>query len=403
MITISLASGQFLRITPNHPILTKRGWIETKLLRQGDDVICHSFPDGTAPGMNPNKNNMPTLIEEIPSSLGMSRLASVPSTAKDFHGDGMESDVYVVWSNSLLRSGRKATGMKPFSEKRFGRRDTAAVCLSTLGNLAAMIKGLLAASAGLLGNLDATVMFLNRYLFGQQAVGFYLATPGNALNAQSYLYDRSRNTVGFRQSVFRFTSEIPARNLFSRYSLGGALSDSRFEGGDSPALSIGAEQPAIFEGGGDSSVANMESLGGFFDTLAPYVCLDSVLEINISCFDGHVYNLQTAGKWYNAGNSIQQHGGCVKFPIVHNCSMLPITPSWEELGFTDMPETRLDIEAGESWFGKLTETAQRGYMGDTLYEGYKAGAFDFSQLVKETYSPAWGRTITQAAIKDVMQ
>ena len=82
---------------------------------------------------------------------------------------------------------------------------------------------------------------------------------------------------------------------------------------------------------------------------------------------------------------------------------MPITPSWEDLGFTDMPETRLDIEAGESWFGKLTETAQRGYMGDTLYEGYKAGAFDFSQLAKETHSPAWGKTITQAAVKDVMQ
>uniref|UniRef100_A0A6H1ZC49 Putative capsid morphogenesis protein n=1 Tax=viral metagenome TaxID=1070528 RepID=A0A6H1ZC49_9ZZZZ len=84
------------------------------------------------------------------------------------------------------------------------------------------------------------------------------------------------------------------------------------------------------------------------------------------------------------------------------CAMIPITPSWEELGFTDMPETRLDIPTGESWFGKLTETAQRGYMGDTLYEGWKAGSFDFSQLAKETHNLAWGRTITQAAIKDVM-
>jgi hypothetical protein len=84
------------------------------------------------------------------------------------------------------------------------------------------------------------------------------------------------------------------------------------------------------------------------------------------------------------------------------CAMLPITPSWEELGFTDMPETRPDIEQGEAWFGGLTEKQQRGYMGDKLYEGYKAGAFDFSQLAKETHNDAWGRTITQAAVKDVM-
>ena len=84
------------------------------------------------------------------------------------------------------------------------------------------------------------------------------------------------------------------------------------------------------------------------------------------------------------------------------CAMMPITRSWEELGFPGIPETRPRIEPGTEWFARQTEDVQREMMGPGKYAAWKAGAFDFKDLVGQTRDPRWGTIRHERSLRDIL-
>jgi SPP1 gp7 family putative phage head morphogenesis protein len=88
------------------------------------------------------------------------------------------------------------------------------------------------------------------------------------------------------------------------------------------------------------------------------------------------------------------------------CAMLPITPSWADLGFTDMPETGVDSwlqeGEGERWFNDLPEEQQQAMMGPGKFAAWQDGAFQFNQLSKATTHPRWGRTFVETPLKELV-
>ncbi len=97
--------GTQLTGTPNHPVLTTRGWVALGCLVNGDELICCPAGEGSSFG-NPNVDTVPTKIEDLFVALENAGDSEwVPTRNVDFHGDGMDSDVHVVLSNSLLRNG----------------------------------------------------------------------------------------------------------------------------------------------------------------------------------------------------------------------------------------------------------------------------------------------------------
>lgn len=115
MIVIDTASGQQLTITPNHPVLTDKGWIPAGLVNRGDNVIrCAS---GQARSVTvPDEHQQPALIEDVWSSLLVNGLARVPGSAEQFHGDGADSEVEIVGAYGLLRDRVNAAQEKPMFE-----------------------------------------------------------------------------------------------------------------------------------------------------------------------------------------------------------------------------------------------------------------------------------------------
>jgi hypothetical protein len=107
-----------LAITPNHPVLSRRGWIAAGELKKGDELIQCSDPALAVRLLNPDDHHVETRIEEIASALlvaGGVAARPVPVTAEDFHGDaGLESDefgrhfadekVNVIWAASRLEN-----------------------------------------------------------------------------------------------------------------------------------------------------------------------------------------------------------------------------------------------------------------------------------------------------------
>ena len=393
IITIRFASGQLLSVTPNHPILTGGGWVEAGRLHIGDNVVCTNWQDGAAAAMRPYKNNVPSLIQEIPSALGMFRLGSVPCTAENFHGDGRGSDVYIVWANRLLRDHLQATGAQPIGQYGFGERYANLGRLSALSDLAAMLKGLFAATGSLLRYGNAAMMLLYRNLFSQQMISLSLATNSNASLGEMGAHAPALDRVGFGQDILGFTSDVAGHKFLHRQGQLEAARSLCFGGGDEAIISHGAEQPSGLEGVRqalfrETGSASSDNLRAF----ASDIRLDRIVKISIRTFRGHVYNLQTNQGWYTAGNSIMQNGRCANMPIVHNCAAVPIASGAPSLVF----------ERGEEWFGRQPSDVQRKMMGAEKWQAWQRGEFAFADLGRQTPNATWGPSVRPATLRELL-
>ncbi len=100
------------------------------------------------------------------------------------------------------------------------------------------------------------------------------------------------------------------------------------------------------------------------------------------------------GKRYGVGEPMDDHpqGRCV---------MLPITKSYAEMGI-DAPEPDFSREKGEDWFLRQDEGTQRDMMGPGMFDAWKRGEFQLSDIPKVTRSEAWGDSWTPKALKELI-
>lgn len=75
------------------------------------------------------------------------------------------------------------------------------------------------------------------------------------------------------------------------------------------------------------------------------------------------------------------------------CTMLAITPSFEELGIEGVDEPDRTVETGEEWFNRQPEERQREMMGEQRYELWKQGNLDFEDMATTHHSDEWGDSI----------
>lgn len=127
-LEITTELGNVISVTPNHPILTRKGFIAAQFLNKGDYVICTPNSEQVIRSIDPDNDDMPTLIEQIWSSVCIRMLKWSSSTfsvmSHDFHCDAkwfVDSNVNIVRSDSFLRSNIKSGNtVKQFDEKNFG-------------------------------------------------------------------------------------------------------------------------------------------------------------------------------------------------------------------------------------------------------------------------------------------
>lgn len=117
-IEITTRSGRILSITENHPILTSRGWIVAKLLREGDDVLRALDTQRMMRAIYPDNDARPAMIQQVFNAWKISfpmLAVRMPVTTEDFYGDGrfVEGDIEVIRANRLLMFGHKTPVFEP--------------------------------------------------------------------------------------------------------------------------------------------------------------------------------------------------------------------------------------------------------------------------------------------------
>lgn len=249
LVIVRTAGGHQLTCTPNHPILTDRGWVAAGSLHVGSNVVCESVGHGVSTGHG-NHQNVPSSIEQVADAFGRSLEVSavpVPTTPEDFHGDGRGSNVAIVWSYGLLLNDLQASVRQLGAEGGFD-----------LGH----------AAQAILSGLRSPDLF-NKFL---------LSPPcGGVRRCASCL------------SLFR---SHPAHGD----NVGFALP---------PGLHAGFEQQPTNDRAGDSEPVGNGEFG-----LPGNVALHQVVGVDSQSFHGFVYNLQTDSEDYVANGVVVHNCRC---------------------------------------------------------------------------------------------
>lgn len=139
VIKITLANGNSVVVTSNHPVLTQRGWVKAESIRNTDYCINTIFNNKRNSIGDPNNNYGNTSAYEICNSLAMNSSVMstrVPVSPEDFHGDGafFDEDVTIIDTNSLLDSSINTHFDKPFIDGDFTRGDVDSFSSSSIFN-----------------------------------------------------------------------------------------------------------------------------------------------------------------------------------------------------------------------------------------------------------------------------
>lgn len=250
IIVLRIPGVDHFACTPNHPVLTERGWTNCRDVKRGDFVFQAVNPSAIR-AVHPNDNHIESRIEKISDALLMTRCmrsGRMPISSVAFHGDvKTDAEVEIVWPYGALPIGMQSERYQSFKNRSFARRH------------------------------------LNGISFTRKGATFQV------FGSAPY----SANSI-----VGSFSPRL--------LLLGGELSRSHGRG----FLDRAPSQPVLCPISSDYLATNADALRYGQDRLSGLVRPVQVAEVNVRDFSGQVYNLQTASNWYVADTIITHNCTC---------------------------------------------------------------------------------------------
>lgn len=251
LVRVKTAGGNELAGTPNHPVLTRSGWVALGSLHEGDDVVGGFLGRAAIPARDPDVAHRPAPIGEVHRALvptgDVQRVVGAP---RDFHGDGSASQVEVVTPHGLLGDESQAVA-------------------DEAGELA-------------------------------------LPTPderGSALERSSPLLRSADNALGW---VHAPASGLVGGSGESTSTLGPlALHPEPVRSRAAADLHAARHEPTTDRVSPDAR-AECDALLA----LASNVAIDYVVDVESHAFAGHVFTLQTSGGWFIANGIVARNCRC---------------------------------------------------------------------------------------------
>lgn len=309
LCVVRTARGNKFSCTANHPILTAAGWVAAGLLVKGDNVIKRATGKREV-GIDVDDQNIPSSIQDIAESFGRSLhvvATEVPVAAPDFHGDGVGSEVAIVWTNGQLRN-----RFETFGDQAVENRSLA------VGHSPGSLHGLSPRDLFGLWHMSATrcvvrgLHLLGSFVVGHlgplQRLGFRLAPNYRAAFSQPSPDGAAINAEYLGN--FQFGRAIlVAENCIRRCMDFLFRSPQRLQ-------SESGKRPL------DPRVAYAKLAGDIVDGRFCPVERDTVVDVALRKFSGHVYNLETRDGFYVANGVIAHNCRC-EISIETDLSLIP--------------------------------------------------------------------------------
>jgi len=299
---IKTATGRIIRATPNHPILSNRGFVPANSLDIGSQVISHGLRQGES-FSDWQDINKPTTIEDIAESFFASPgviTKEVPVSAPDFHYDGTGSNIAIIGTDSLLSDGRNASNKQLSLNNNLVFRDIAwslfdRFCMFAFGRPAYS-----PTLSRIMSSFNLFLSLLKTHLRPFECFGLALVPDMN---------------TGIQKTFANTASAISKM-----------------------------QSNTIFGPSGNVQIDNL--CNDFF--------VDSVVHINSFNFSNYVYNLETTESYYIANGIASHNCRCAMLPVVNDLPPCQGSPGEVANASCIMPD-RLHDGQVQSLLNKLEE------------------------------------------------
>lgn len=252
VLQLTTQSGRRTTVTPDHPVLTRFGFVPAKSLTKGMDLLGYRNPVGFDLSPKDNVDHPPTPIGQVFDSLrGFSGCVTIKTEPLDFHShtEGRYSDIEVVAVNRHLLDRFKAGFADRIESVEFPSANLGEPMLTTQGAFSQ--------------SLGAELL---------SAVGF------------PHFRKMGRNPVALKSVQTRIGS---AANLY----------------------------PSRYETGTDRTTADAVLFGELQFRHPSEVFPDKLLDIKVQHYSGPVYDVQTESGYMVADGIVESNCRCVVIPL----------------------------------------------------------------------------------------
>lgn len=282
-IEITVAGGRVLTVTENHPILTPRGYVAAKLLRQGDEVISCTNADRVAAAVNPDDDHRPTAIEEVFCAFKESPAVAsrrVPVTAKYFHGDGraVYGDIDVVYIDCLLERGGVPSLVEHGGQLEFSGDGMTLGALAPAGHVDLLFARDRTTAGCIVGGDDLGGSIVRGHERPFEKLGFGTAAKGDTGREQTATNGAAGDVQTIGDGLHGLAGQVTADN-------GVGIQGQPV---DAPVL----ERPSRAYEANDYALRHALLARQFVDRFAAHVTTNKVVGVREFVFTGHVYDLQ---------------------------------------------------------------------------------------------------------------
>jgi len=311
------ASGEVLRATPNHPVLSRRGLVSIQSLNIGDDLFQASLEGFEVPIGDPE--HVVTSFDEVfcaLQALGVSK--RVLSVASWFHGDGADQEVDVVDVDWSLGGEGYPTLSQRFCQDLLTCADKATL---PLGLFVQLFGATNATSSSLVRGACKVLSFLWARRAHSNEHAITSVAWLDALSAQVTGDGATADTKAIREIFHACSVSEEPCNFLTRVFFRVVCAPA-FAGicGNSDGVKVA----------GKPTLTDAEVKARIFERAARGEQATRIVEVRHVDFSGHVYNLTTSAGLYATQNLLVSNCRCDAVPVVNIDALEAQAASYEE-------------------------------------------------------------------------
>lgn len=304
-------NGFIIEATPNHPVLTTRGWVPINQIQVGDEIVgalSEAF-DGVKVDEHYRKSTFKDCFNTFSKVFG-TRFAL--GSHNNFHGDvSADETVDIIDIDCELSDKVDIMFLEKFCEFILAWAETRRVSevLSSDSRLLASLFSSVRIPAGIVSSFHQFFSIVARC---ESHTILHTLRSGSWFNTildQPVLYDVEGNLISFRKFFNTKSASVEFKQLMNR-QLYKIMWRAISETGLSSVNSIGAETLAQIVS------ANSELSSNFLNSQSAFKERYRVSNNVMRKFTGHVFNLETVNNYYGI-SAVELHNQCSL--VVHNC------------------------------------------------------------------------------------
>lgn len=299
MVSISFNVGQIIECTPNHPVLTLRGWIPANEINEGDYLIsCQTDNQGI---IDNKKTKITTTFSNLFDSISILGTKVAPCSEFNFHGDVPEVDVDTIVTDDCL----------PFWDVSISSENIEKFFLTLsdiVGNsfISCFISKIM--EPGFSGFMAQKFSFIDGKFRHSDFISDTSISKDDTLALKDSSDILSANFIENRKSEDTFSFVISCNN---RRAV--RIHSFSFSGDGDDIINF---FPQCF---GEMSARDFIGFAKFFQSHSFVQKLFRVEKKISSIFEGHVYTMESYNGWYNVSSAeiTSKNCRCTQIPVLN--------------------------------------------------------------------------------------